>query len=70
MDTLEVEGLDDALGPQEVLGAARGRLDPGQRLAVDLGNPEAELVGFATKKKNCSINACYYLNTNPSTLCF
>ena len=50
LDALEVEGLDDTLGAQEVLGAARRSLNSGQRLAVDLGDPEAELVGFAGKK--------------------
>ena len=47
LDTLKVEGFDDALGTQKVLGAARRGLDPGQGLAVDLGDPKSEFVGFA-----------------------
>ena len=51
LDALEVEGLDGALLAQMVLGAARGRLDHGLVAAVDLGDPEAELVRLAVKRR-------------------
>ena len=51
LDALEVEGLDGALLAQVVLGAARGRLDHGLVAAVDLGDPEAELVRLAVRRR-------------------
>ena len=49
LDALEVEGLDDAVGAEVVLGASLGRLDgrPLHARAVDLGDPEAEAVELA-----------------------
>ena len=47
LDTLEVEGLDDAVIAEVELGAASGGHDGGALEAVHLADPQPELVGHA-----------------------
>ena len=47
LDTLEVEGLDDAVIAEVELGAATGGHDGGALEAVHLADPQPELVGHA-----------------------